>query len=226
MIKEIGIKSIRKTDKKYNRYDIQVRNTNNFYTNGILVHNSNCQIYFDPRIDNDEVWDKSWVISKGLGSSGLGFKNNETNNSKNIYCRIMNSLYNKETFETLFKGKRFALFGEIIGKGIQDLDYDLKEPIFLLFDVAVDGVWQSWDVVEFVAENLQIDTVPIIYHGPFNTECRNLKNGKSTITEKHIREGTVIKHTVPQYSNEIGRIILKDINPEYLTRKGKVTEYA
>ena len=50
----VKIKSITKVKTTSNRYDIQVRNTNNFYANGVLVHN--CRLitvaYPDGRVDH------------------------------------------------------------------------------------------------------------------------------------------------------------------------------
>lgn len=188
-------------------------------------HGTCCQIYFNPSLDHGELWDNnSFVASKGLGAKGIVFKNTENNASKNVYTRIMNKVYNKELFENLFGGKRFALFGEIVGRGIQDLDYGFNDPTFLIFDVWVDGNWMDWDTVEQTAAKINIQTVPFLYRGKYHTGLRDLKNGNSTLAN-HIREGIVIKHTTPRYDQKVGRIILKDINPEYLLRKNG-TEYS
>ena len=39
-MKLVKIKSIKKLDKVYDRYDLTICSTNNFYANDILIHNT------------------------------------------------------------------------------------------------------------------------------------------------------------------------------------------
>jgi RNA ligase (TIGR02306 family) len=183
------------------------------------LHGTCAAFMFNPNVSNDQLWDNhSYCYSKGLGASGLVFKNNEKNVVSNIYVRTMNKIYDKELFESLFDGKKFAIYGEISGRGVQDLHYGFNEPTLTIFDVWVDGEWQDWDTVVKVAEKIGVSTVPVLYRGSFSKEIRQLKDGASTLFG-HVREGIVIKHIEPKYSDEIGRIILKDISEAYLLRK-------
>lgn len=40
MLKKVKIKSIKKLDKKIDRYDLQVKDIHNFFANGVLIHNT------------------------------------------------------------------------------------------------------------------------------------------------------------------------------------------
>lgn len=46
------IKSIKKIKNNSKRYDIQIKNNNNFFANGILVHNSMLELYNDNSVNN------------------------------------------------------------------------------------------------------------------------------------------------------------------------------
>jgi ATP-dependent RNA circularization protein (DNA/RNA ligase family) len=70
-----------------------------------------------------------------------------------------------------------------------------------------------------------LNTVPILYEGPFSkNRLACLTSGKSTIA-KHIREGVVINQLPESVHPELGRVILKSVSEEYLTRKGETTEF-
>lgn len=72
-MKTIKIKSIKKIDNNSKRYDIQTKKTNNFFANGILVHNSIIKVYFyndEWRIATNGTIDASNAISR----DGINFK--------------------------------------------------------------------------------------------------------------------------------------------------------
>lgn len=72
-MKTIKIKSIKKIDNNSKRYDIQTKKTNNFFANGILVHNSIIKVYFYNgkwRIATNGTIDASNAVSR----EGIDFK--------------------------------------------------------------------------------------------------------------------------------------------------------
>lgn len=83
----------------------------------------------------------------------------------------------------------------------------------------------------YMLKNIPI--VPILYDGPFNMEkLKEVRDGKTTIFETtklgmkpHIREGIVIKPYIEKEIHYLGRLILKMVSPDYLTRSGNHTEY-
>lgn len=123
-----------------------------------------------------------------------------------------------------YNGADVILFGEIVGKSIQDLQYGHDVPVFYAYDIAVvgDGVPQYLDFDSFqgVVNQLGIRSVPVLAVGPFSKDLLELKDGKTTLNDSHVREGIVIETTSPRRDLTLGRVILKAISEAYLLRKG------
>ena len=123
-----------------------------------------------------------------------------------------------------FKPKQhFLIFGEIYGWNVQDLVYDCgkNQQHFRIFDVLIDHVYQPWSVIENVATALEVDTVPVLYRGPYSGQiAMQLRDGKTTLGGGHVREGVVVTAEPESYHPEIGRKIIKLISDDYLLRKG------
>jgi len=125
------------------------------------------------------------------------------------------------------------VFGEIYGAGVQDLHYGaMKEKGYRVFDIAVDGRYIEWSLLEHICAGAGLPIVPVIARGQFTFEqlC-GLAVGNTTMGDAHIREGVVVR---PE-NNELfwgkgtmdphpKRMIFKLISGDYLTRKGG-TEY-
>lgn len=124
------------------------------------------------------------------------------------------------------------VYGEIIGDGIQDLTYGLKngEREFYVFDVKIFnsngvGEYLDWnDVVDFcIVYGLKY--VPQLYLGYYHDDLLDkYTTGKSILYGDQIREGVVLKSLHEINDPRLGRKILKSISPDYLTRKDG-TEY-
>jgi len=181
------------------------------------------------------------ITSKGLSGRGLAFKLNEQNES-NLYVQMYHQLTNgigqdiMERFcrlELHHDKEPFYILGEIYGKGVQDLAYvDGNEKHFRVFDIYVGeptgGHYLDADEVKDICQKLDIDTVPVLYSGPYSKETvEEFTNGKETVSGKelHMREGVVIRPTKDRRNNIIGRVILKSVSDAYLLRKGKTTEF-
>lgn len=235
-MKKIKLKKIIKNSNDGKRYDIQVANTENFFGNGILVHNSWCSMGSHPDVD------VPIVTSKGLSSKGLAFKFNEAN-VNNLYIRAFKATVDEETGIDIIDKLCTALniersdtpvyiMGEIFGTGIQDLAYDCGTPQFRIFDIFVGnpktGKYLDPDEMRQAVVEIGHTQVPILYAGPFfKDEIPFHTDGMETISgkEKHIREGIVIKPMTGRSHDEIGRVFLKSVSDAYLLRKGNVTEY-
>lgn len=182
------------------------------------------------------------VYSKGLGAKGLAFKLNAAN-SNNLYVRMFNQVGQQivdELSHILAKHsniKTFMVMGEIMGKGVQDLNYGFMQPEFKIFDIYVgtpnDGYFLPSRNVRYMIKALNENGVnceymPVLYEGPFSVEEMEMyTDGKETISGKHmhIREGIVIRTDSEREDENLGRVILKSVSGDYLTRKGNVTEY-
>jgi len=117
------------------------------------------------------------------------------------------------------------MLGETYGPGVQDLTYG-KEVGFRVFASAYgyrgNQCYQNWSFVAGVLQSeFKFETVPVLYRGPFSKEIMSqYTNGKTTMDANHIREGIVMVPTIERYDSLIGRVCLKSISSDYLTRKG------
>ena len=197
------------------------------------LHGTWCCMGYHPDVEenNGRV-----ITSKGLSGRGLAFKFNEQN-EKNLYVQMYHQLTNgigQDIMERFCRldvhndGDPFYILGEVYGKGVQDLAYvDGNEKAFRVFDIYVGeptgGHYLSPEEVKNICKELDIDTVPVLYSGPYSKEMvEELTNGKETVSGKelHMREGIVIRPFNERRDDIIGRGILKSVSDAYLLRKG------
>lgn len=173
------------------------------------------------------------IFSKGLGAKGLCFKNNDAN-AKNLYVRSTRQLI--ANIDTLQRQEGYEgvlspcfILGETYGRGVQDLAYgeEIGFRVFAcVFGYRGTQSYQNWAFVEgSLKDALGYETVPVLYRGPFSLEIMNqYTRGETSLGAGHIREGIVITPSSERYHPNIGRVCLKSISPDYLTRKNG-TEY-
>ncbi|MEW1859994.1 RNA ligase (ATP) [Streptomyces sp. NPDC088194] len=171
------------------------------------------------------------VTSKGLGARQLALKESDGN----LYWRAVHGYGLPAVAAALAErlgADRVGIFGEVYGKGVQDLDYGTNAgtglPGFAAFDVCADiaGQLRWFDPADLLDGELPL--VPRLFHGPFDLDrVLALAAGDETVSgrELHIREGVVIRTADGKYSPAVGgRAIAKVVGDAYLTRKGG-TEY-
>jgi RNA ligase (TIGR02306 family) len=127
----------------------------------------------------------------------------------NLWWRVA-AKYDLETKLQAAPDKVF--FGEVYGPVQKGYTYDTeKTPAFRVFDVydITTGRYMDWlDVLE-LCKVVGLDTVPVLYQGPWSESLTTLRNGKTTLGEKHTREGFVVHPVREQYVEHFGRLILK-----------------
>ncbi len=121
-------------------------------------------------------------------------------------------------------GEPFYVLGEVYGRGVQDLHYGEPNPAFRVFDAYVGepgrGRYLSPDEGESSLGDL-FPLVPVLYRGPFSAAVMlEQTDGATALGGKHVREGVVVKPVAERESAEFGRVILKSVSGDYLTRKG------
>lgn len=180
---------------------------------------------------NDEGYWTMHVASKGLASKGLALEWSEAN----VYWRSAKSIGGRPTLErigSIFGAQReVTVFGETLG--VQDLKYgyDGSEVGFRVFDVRVDGRYLDYATdFSYAAESVSLPVVPALYYGPYDeAKIWDLASGGTEVEgapENHIREGVVVKPDYERRDDLLGRVILKYVSPNYLTRKSKnATEF-
>ena len=176
------------------------------------------------------------VFSKGVGANGLGFKANEQNKD-NLYLRaaIQHGVADYLMANFANEADGVYIFGEVFGKGVQDLHYDTNAGVRVrVFDGARGHRGQlafSRDVYAQAIDSGQLQEAPVLYEGPYNPEIvQQHTNGKESVSGKatHVREGVVIRTIPERYTMELnplgGRVMLKSVSEAYIDRKN-ATEY-
>ena len=121
--------------------------------------------------------------------------------------------------------KDYIIYGEVYGKGIQDLTYDLDDIDLVIFDIKYKDKYLPWYEVHNFCKKNCLPLVPELYVGSWkNVDLDEFTNGKSKLAPNQIREGCVVKMYDESNDTRIGRKILKSVSPDYLMRKGG-TEY-
>lgn len=164
-----------------------------------------------------------------IGSRNLTLRSNPATNS------LWHTIFENEQLAKKLQIAEFCcqdigyrgivFYGEIVGKGIQDLHYGHETPTFYLYDIKViwedESFYLNHENCKCVArfDNMNLKCVPELYVGPFVNKCLDLRFGNDSISNSHIREGIVIKPIVERRCDQIGRVILKLHSEEYLLRK-------
>jgi len=163
-----------------------------------------------------------------VGSHNVILKNQEGNPFWQLLDEKVMTLLNE-----LCNGENpVVIFGERLGKGVQDMDYGFETPTLRVFDIMVNGEYLDWDLVQAHCEHAGVLTVPLLYEGGFSwCMVDNMTDGQSVLQhpDRYLskfkgREGIVItplKETVDARGN---RLIAKSISADYESRKGG-TEY-
>lgn len=178
------------------------------------------------------------VSSKGYGGKGLGL----IRDPDNLYWKAILAYHVPDMAAEVadrLGAARVGVFGEVFGKGVQDLTYGALgragTPGYAVFDIAWSDAsgrvsWLDAGDLHGLLASLSrpLPAVPLLYAGPYDFErLRSLATGKETVsgTRSHIREGLVIRTASDRRSEATGgRAIGKLVSPEYLMRKNG-TEY-
>ena len=198
------------------------------------LHGTCARIAYRVGVEHEELFGQDGnvaIASKGMGAKGLVFKNNEVNQS-NLYVKTFLAMGLVDKIEELGSELNMSvdLFGEIFGRGVQDLGYGLQTPEFRAFDIAIDGVFLPEEEKVAMFVRLGVERVPVLYRGPWDRDKLNeVRDGKTMFGGVNVREGIVVTAIGPQEKREyVGnrlRPFVKMINPDYLTRKGETTEF-
>lgn len=201
-----------------------IENWKNFptvFSNGDMVrvtekiHGTNCRFGF---VDEGKVDGLTYFVGT--------HKTARASDGNNLYSEVSRKLRVEEKLRPLLNElapkQHLLVFGEIYGWSVQDLVYDCakNQQQFRIFDVLIDHAYQPWSMVERVAALLEVQTVPLMYQGPFNLEeTLKMRDGKTTLGGQHVREGVIVTAEPETYHPEVGRKIIKFISDDYLLRK-------
>lgn len=184
------------------------------------LHGTNIGIHM-----NANDLDTIYVFSKGLGQNGHVLIEDENN----TYWRAFRKYPGIEQYmrNVLKHEQSVTVYGEVVGRGIQDMNYGIQDVELFVFDVRI---WNQRDGAmhisahelyasahELYANDFQ--TVPVLHVGLYSRDmCEQLAKEPS-ILDGGLREGVVVVAPGHDYKMNGQRNIAKFINPEYLLRK-------
>ena len=148
-------------------------------------------------------------------------------NANNLYVRIWHAheeAFNAARAKVARPEQAFYVLGEAYGRGVQDLHYGEPNPAFAVFDVYVGepgkGRYLTFRELRQTLGSL-FTLVPLVYEGPFGASTlAELTDGRTSMKADHIREGVVVRPLEERESAEFGRVVLKSVSGDYLTRRG------
>ena len=121
------------------------------------------------------------------------------------------------------KAKAVTIRGEMLGSGVHDNYYKLKDHVVYIFEVEVDG--KPLDAVDFlaIAERYALPTVPVLAQNITLRDwlrektLKQASDGQSALADT-LREGIVVKPMTERHHETIGRVFIKQRSPEYLSK--------
>lgn len=197
------------------------------------LHGTFTRISYRRNVTDDRLFGDGHVAiaSKGLGAKGIVFIDTPENRAGNVYVRtaVENDLIDiVGRIAALYDADEIDLMGETFGKGIQRLAYGMDKPQFRMFALRFNRTFVEPKLAMEIAAQFELETVPVLYRGPFDPEAiERIRDGSTTVFgpkgERHIREGVVIvadgKQTPREHKGETMRPILKWVSPAYLMKE-------
>lgn len=135
-------------------------------------------------------------------------------NDNNLWWQALKNTPTLKEFCKTFPG--LTVYGEVYGQ-VQDLKYNCGIN-FAAFDLArQDGSWYNAEEGRSLLEQFNVPCVPFLSQLSYNfDDITKLAEGKTLIKgADHVREGCVVKPLQERFHDEVGRVILKVINPEF-----------
>lgn len=116
---------------------------------------------------------------------------------------------NEEMFEQKFGNMRVMLIGEGYGAKIQNGGDYREDNAFILFDVCINGNYQSRESVNDIAEYFNVESVPVIFTGNLRRGIDFVKTKPNSTIGKAKMEGLVARPRVELEDRCGNRIIVK-----------------
>jgi RNA ligase (TIGR02306 family) len=119
-----------------------------------------------------------------------------------------------------------VFYGEVYGSKVQNLHYGLTTQKVIFYDAFLQGRYLDWNEFVELIETLGLSMPPLIYKGFYQLDkIKRLAQGTTLLGGEHIREGLVVKPVVERFDSKLGRVIMKFLNPEYETSKGRTDHH-
>lgn len=203
------IKYYDKIETLYNR-DLQTKKLiPNSFRNATLEYLKDNQFNFTEKVDGTNIivyWDGHKVSFHGRTANAQI--------PKHLLERLetlFGGQVNEEIFEQQFGEKEVELFGEGYGIKIQNGGLYRNDVDFIVFDVMINGNYQSRETVEEIAKYFNIDVVPTVFNGTLQQAIDYVKNNPNSIIAKNgaKMEGLVGRPLVELKDRTGNRVIVK-----------------
>jgi RNA ligase (TIGR02306 family) len=166
------------------------------------------------------------------GSRQVNWKPTDRNGNIPLWWRMMTEEIVNLLTDLCNEQHSVVVFGEVIGPGVQDMDYGVDEECDVrVFDISVDGRYLDWGDLFMACQKHGVEMVPCLYIGPFSKAVLDEHtNGPTTMADPAKlrskfkgREGVVITPIYELKSRYLGgRLILKSVSADYHDRRGAV----
>jgi hypothetical protein len=210
--------------ESFDKHDLEIEDNHSFVVEGVVVHNSNCRVGVidgKPVAGSMEVRRKRptrAVVGDPTGAIVMDCELDSDEVKRNTYWFPFSILGVYALLNDMKPYKSAILYGEVYGGSIQSLDYGIpkgKGLGFRAFGLRLGDKFVDWDEFAEICKRYGVETVPVLWRGPFSlAKAKELADGKSSISG-HIREGTVAYPVKERENAKIGRAILKFIGTEY-----------
>jgi len=174
------------------QYDLSIEDNSNYFTNSILVHNTNIRIILE-----DEQ-----LIIKG--------KQEKSQIQKSLYTKLEAIFQPRlKSMIEVFKNNDICMYGEGFGTHIQKGGNYRPDQGFILFDIKIGSWWlKRKDVIE-IAKILNMDVVPKIGEGTLHEMIDYVEPGFNSTFGDFIAEGIVARPKIELKARSGERIITK-----------------
>ena len=159
-----------------------------------------------------------YAASKNMAGK-TAFVLDSPENEHNVYVAAWRQ--QQHTLEELADehGGSVAVAGEIVGPKIQDMTYSLKERELFVFDMHLDGAWAGTGTASASAAQHGMAHVPVVQQRIRHDHDEAVQAAQQpSLIDGGLREGVVVRPCEPDWDSN-GRVILKYVNPAYLTRR-------
>ena len=213
----------KKLDEKFDRWDFETKKHHCFTASGIIVHNCNFRMGLIRTNDNMEFM---------VGSHNVRLKEFNSKGQKSEFWSVFNQNA-KDLLNHLSEDiNNVIIFAELYGQ-VQDMNYGLKGFDYRAFDISINGNYLDHNTKMDLFAKFNIEIPPILYEGPFSWNLiEELTIGNTQVCKLDEagrfkgREGIVITPKIErlEFEKNLGRVILKSISADYLSRKN-ATEF-
>lgn len=124
--------------------------------------------------------------------------------------------------------RSIAVYSEFCGAGVQKNIYNMPKHSLFIFDIKDNGKWLSYTEYQSLVSQLvngkNLFQAPVLFTGKLRDylqgkTIQEMSNGMSLMNPAQLREGIVIKPLTEQYHPKLGRLIIKQRSPEYLSKE-------